>query len=116
MTEYEKVMAEAQRLEKIADELQSTVKTKLQTLQDRHLTNWRGESSIKFINEVDELSRQVLKEVVQIDTQVATIRKIAKIRKETAEKAAQLASSAGMGGSFSSGGGTGGGGGSGGRF
>lgn len=114
MSEYERVMAEARRLEKIADELQMTVRTRLQTLHERHLTNWRGESSIKFVNEVDELSRQVLKEVAHIDTQVATIRKIAKIRKETADKAANLSSGLGTGGGFSSGGGFGGGGG--GRF
>jgi uncharacterized protein YukE len=110
-TEYERVMAEVKRLESVADELQSSILTKLNTLRDQQLVNWHGESSIKFINELDEMVSQLKKEAKSIDTNASALKRVAKLRKETSEKAARLVS--GTGGPFSGGGGFGGSGGGG---
>lgn len=118
-TEYERVIAEVKRLEAVADDLQLTIPNKIVNLKEQSLANWRGEASIKFQNELDELINQLKKESKSLDANASALKKVAKLRKETAEKAAQLTSGLGAGGPMSGGGSGGGGGGGsigGGRF
>ena len=90
MTAFTKAMTEARKLEDIADDIRALVKSKIKNLKVNDLSNWKGESSIAFLNELEEIEQKMMNEAKNLDSYATTIRQIARKKLELDQSVADI--------------------------